>query len=83
MVKGEGSGKHGRHEVKLQLGHSSPTPKMADLSRLRSALVAALSPGSGDQELFDQLVTHTNHLSNLFDVGPRSTQEQHELESGA
>ena len=58
---------------------------MVSLSRLRNALIAALSPAGsqhGEQELFDQLVTHTQHLLNLYDVGLRSPQERRELESG-
>jgi nuclear pore complex protein Nup205 len=59
---------------------------MASLSRLRTALLAALNPAgfqNAEQELFDQLVSHTQQLLNLGDVGPRNPQEQRELESGA
>lgn len=58
---------------------------MESISRLRSTLLTALgSRGEqhGEQELFDELLVHQQRLLKLFDVGPRSPQEQREIESG-
>lgn len=59
---------------------------MSPFSRLRSALISALSPQgfqTVEQELFDQLVSNKQHILDLYHVGPQSPQERQELESGA
>ena len=59
---------------------------MASVSRLREVLSAAFSLRglpNGEQEFFEELIAHRPQLVNLYDVGPRSPQEQRELESGA
>jgi len=58
---------------------------MESISRLRGVLLSALGSRGlqhGEQELFDELMVNRLHLLNLFDVGPRSMQEQREMESG-
>ncbi|KII84114.1 hypothetical protein PLICRDRAFT_702060 [Plicaturopsis crispa FD-325 SS-3] len=58
---------------------------MESISRLRTALLTSLNPRGphhGEKELFDELMVHTPRLLALFDVGPRSQQEQREIESG-
>ncbi|KAI8972576.1 nucleoporin Nup186/Nup192/Nup205 [Trametes punicea] len=58
---------------------------MASVSRLRATLQAAFSSRglpNGEQEFFEELMTHRPQLVNLYDVGPRNPQEQRELESG-
>ena len=58
---------------------------MASTSRLRAILLSNLnSPGSHDdhQQFFEQLMSHRGPLLNLYDIGPRSAQEQREVESG-
>jgi nuclear pore complex protein Nup205 len=58
---------------------------MESISRLRSLLLNALDPRGlqkDEQELFDELMLHKSCLLSLLDVGPRSAQEQNELQSG-
>lgn len=58
---------------------------MSPFSRLRSALISALSPHgfqSVEQELFDQLVSNKQRILDLYHVGPQNPQERRELESG-
>jgi len=60
---------------------------MESILRLRSTLLTALGSRGvqhGDQELFgvDKLMVHQQRLLKLFDVGPRSSQEQREIKSG-
>ncbi|KAI0944532.1 hypothetical protein AcW1_002214 [Taiwanofungus camphoratus] len=58
---------------------------MASASQLRTVLLSAFSPRglqNGEQELFEELMAHRPHLVTLYDVGPRNSQEQRELESG-
>ena len=69
--------------VQLVLGLSDA---MSPFSRLRSALISALSPQGFqpvEQELFDQLVSNKQHILDLYHVGPQNPQERQELESGA
>ncbi|KAF7966977.1 hypothetical protein HWV62_36310 [Athelia sp. TMB] len=58
---------------------------MESVSRLRTILLTSLGARGaqhGEQELFDELMVHQQCLQKLFDVGPRSAQEQREIESG-
>ncbi|KAI6142345.1 nucleoporin Nup186/Nup192/Nup205 [Pisolithus tinctorius] len=56
---------------------------MESMSGLRSVLLTALSSrGHSEQELFDELMFHKSRLQSLFNVGPSSSQEQRELQSG-
>ena len=58
---------------------------MESVSRLRTILLTSLGARGaqhGEQELFDELMVHQPCLQKLFDVGPRSAQEQREIESG-
>lgn len=58
---------------------------MASLSRLRAILLSTLnSPNNedGHQEFFEQLMLNRAQLVKLYDIGPRSSQEQREVESG-
>lgn len=58
---------------------------MASVSQLRTVLLSAFSPRglqNGEQEFFEELMAHRPHLVTLYDVGPRNSQEQRELESG-
>lgn len=59
---------------------------MASTSRLRASLLSNLnSPTSQDdhQAFFERLMSHKSDLVNMYDIGPRSQAEQHEVESGA
>ncbi|KAH8115108.1 nucleoporin Nup186/Nup192/Nup205 [Phellopilus nigrolimitatus] len=58
---------------------------MESIASLRAILVSALNTGgieSGEQELFDELTVNRPRLIKVFDFGPRSQQEQREIESG-
>lgn len=58
---------------------------MESISRLRTILLTSLGARGaqhGEQELFDELMVHQQRLQTLFDVGPRNSQEQREIESG-
>lgn len=58
---------------------------MASTSRLRAILLSNLNnPGSQDdhQQFFQTLMSHRGQLVDLYDVGPRSPQEQREVEAG-
>ncbi|PPQ71980.1 hypothetical protein CVT26_007136 [Gymnopilus dilepis] len=57
---------------------------MNSIHHLREALFRVLSTPEhhGEQELFDELMVQKPRLLRLFDVGPRSAQEQREIESG-
>ncbi|KAF7421056.1 hypothetical protein PC9H_011576 [Pleurotus ostreatus] len=58
---------------------------MDSISRLREALLHALTgriAPHGEQDIFDELMVHKSRLLQVFDVGPRSPQQQKELESG-
>lgn len=58
---------------------------METISRLRSVLLNSLGSRGlqhGEQELFDELMVHKTRLLHVFDVGPRNTQEQRDIESG-
>jgi nuclear pore complex protein Nup205 len=58
---------------------------MNAIHRLRDVLQRVLaSPDASHnaQGLFDELMVQKAQLLKLFDVGPRSTQEQKEIESG-
>lgn len=58
---------------------------MDSISRLREALLHALTgriAPHGEQDIFDELMVHKSRLLQVFDVGPRSSQQQKELESG-
>ncbi|KAL6308871.1 nucleoporin Nup186/Nup192/Nup205 [Sparassis latifolia] len=58
---------------------------MASVSDLRNMLLSAFSPRGlqdGEQEFFEMLIARRPQLVNLYNIGPRSTQEQRELESG-
>lgn len=66
-------------------GLSLEVAKMASVTHLRAVILSTLnSPDSqdGNQQFFEELMSHKQNLSNLFNVGPRSPQEQRELESG-
>ena len=60
---------------------------MDSISSLRSILITALSTSGiqegGEQELFDELTLSKTRLLKVFDYGPRSPQEQRELDQGA
>lgn len=59
---------------------------MDTVAALREILVSALGTGStpdGDQAIFDQLILAKPRLLNVFDFGPRSPQEQRQLDSGS
>lgn len=58
---------------------------MASVAHLRAVILSTLnSPGSqdGNQHFFEELMSHKHNLLKLSNVGPRSPQEQRELESG-
>ncbi|KZT05221.1 uncharacterized protein LAESUDRAFT_702393 [Laetiporus sulphureus 93-53] len=58
---------------------------MSSLSHLRATIRSILSPHGpqhGEQEFFEELMAHQQDLLRMYDVGPRSQQEQHELETG-
>ncbi|EMD35026.1 hypothetical protein CERSUDRAFT_125016 [Gelatoporia subvermispora B] len=58
---------------------------MASLAHLRTLILSAFRGRglqNGEQEFFEELMAHKPQLVNLFDVGPRSPQEQREVETG-
>ena len=59
---------------------------LSTIHRLRDVLSRVLaSPDDSinDQELFDELMVQKVRLLKVFDVGPRNSQEQKEIESGS
>jgi len=67
------------------MSQSSTLATMESISRLRAILLDSLGPrGSqrGEPELFDELMHQKSRLLNLFNVGPRSVEEQNEIHSG-
>jgi hypothetical protein len=72
--------------ARLIVGSFDASTAMESIERLRVVLLNVVNGRvihNGEQELFDELMVHKSALVNLFDVGPRSQQEQRELESGA
>ncbi|KAF9529076.1 nucleoporin Nup186/Nup192/Nup205 [Crepidotus variabilis] len=58
---------------------------MNTIYRLKDVLSKALSSPeiyNDEQEVFDELMVQKNRLLKLFEVGPRNSQEQREIESG-
>ena len=58
---------------------------MESVSALRAVLTSTLIGGGdqdADQELFDELTVNKPLLMKVFDFGPRSAEEQREIDSG-
>jgi hypothetical protein len=58
---------------------------MASITRLRTTTLTAFSPRSSaqaEQELFEELIVCGPLLAKIFNVGPRSPNEQREVETG-
>lgn len=58
---------------------------MEQISALRGLLLDVLSNGvdDGEQDLFEELTFCRPQLLKVFNVGPRSAEEQREVDSGA
>ncbi len=64
---------------------STTSSKMASISHLRAVILSSLNSGGdqdGYQEFFEELMAGKQQLINLYNIGPRSPQEQKEVESG-
>jgi nuclear pore complex protein Nup205 len=58
---------------------------MEDLSRLRAALRHVLEQDNihGEQDLFEELISHKQDLLRVCAVGGKNSTERREIESGA
>ena len=59
--------------------------QMNSIHRLREVLSRALTSPEicrNEQDLFDELMVQKSRLLKLFEVGPRNSQEQREIETG-
>jgi len=70
----------------LQLAFAAkPFTQMNSIHRLREILSRALTSREicrNEQDLFDELIVQKSRLLKLFEVGPRNSQEQREIETG-
>jgi len=75
-----------RDATQLQLAIAAkPSTQMNTIHRLREVLSRALTSPEicrNEQDLFDELMVQKSRLLKLFEVGPRNSQEQREIETG-